>query len=65
MRYKPTICDTCCKSCNAMDKSRGMACKDYKKGVRESDGAGQRSVNRNHKRVQRRRIAGGNNMHTG
>ena len=31
MAYKPTICDTCGRDCNAMDKSRGMACKDYEK----------------------------------
>lgn len=30
---KKTICDTCKlrRRCNRMDKTRGMACKDYKK----------------------------------
>ena len=26
-----TICDTCHRNCNAMDRARGMACKDYPK----------------------------------
>ena len=48
MNWK-TICDTCIRNrrCSETDKARGMACKDYKKGVRKSDRAGQRKHNRN------------------
>jgi hypothetical protein len=33
MTNKKTVCDTCKrrKNCNTFDKTRGMACKDYKK----------------------------------
>ena len=35
MRYRKTICDTCRRSYNTMDKSRGMACKDYEKKTKK------------------------------